>query len=341
MSPPDSLDLPRVEAWMAQHVPGFKGPLTAQKMPGGQSNPTFRLTAPSGVMVLRRKPPGELLKSAHAVDREYRVQRALAGTAVPVARMIALCEREDVTGTIFYVMEHIEGRVFDDPSLPAETPAGRTAIYRELARVLAAIHTVDIAAVGLGDFGRPGHYYERQLARWTRQYEASALAPLPQMHRLIDWLGANMPPDDGTPTLVHGDVRIDNLIIAPHGPECRAVIDWELSTLGHPLADVAALIMQWRMPAGTGGRGLDGVDRTALGLPSDAAFLSAYFESVGRPPPPSMGFYLAFAFFRMAAILEGVKRRGIDGNASDPARAAELGAMVPVYVAKGLEARDG
>ncbi|MDJ0823179.1 MAG: phosphotransferase family protein [Paracoccaceae bacterium] len=324
---------------MAAHVDGFAGPLTATKFEVGQSNPTFRLDTPETSYVLRRKPPGVLLKSAHAVDREYRVQSALAGTDVPVPHMLALCSDDDVIGTMFYVMQHVEGRNFDDPSMPAEAPAARGAIMAEMNRVLAAIHDVDIDAVGLSDFGPPGSYYERQLARWTQQYRASQTDQIAPMERLIDWLGTHMPRDDGQRTLVHGDYRIDNMLFDQTGSDCLAVLDWELSTLGHPYADLAGVIMQWQLPPGSEGRGLAGVDRVAAGLPTDAAFVADYCARRGLDGIEGFGFYVAFAFFRMAAILQGVKKRALDGNASNPEKALRLGAFVPRFAELGLEAR--
>lgn len=336
------LDLDAVAAWMAAHVPGFAGPLTAEKFATGQSNPTFRLTAASGAYVLRRKPPGTLLKSAHAVDREFRVQAALAGSDVPVARMFALCEDEGVIGTAFYVMAHVDGRNFVDPRLPDLSAQDRAHVFDEMNRVLAAIHSVDIDAAGLSDFGPEGNYYARQIDRWTRQYRASETGTIPAMEELIGWLTGTQPDDDGRRTLVHGDYRLDNLLFARGRPDCVAVLDWELSTLGHPFADLAATLMQWSLPPGDEGRGLDGVDRAAFGLPSDAAFVEAYCARTGLPGIERMGFYLAFAFFRMAAILQGVKRRALDGNASNPERGLAMGTLVPRFAELGLQAaRDG
>ncbi|MHA6326186.1 phosphotransferase family protein [Roseivivax sp. CAU 1753] len=331
------LDLARVADWMAAAVPGFCGPLTASKFAVGQSNPTYRLDAPSGSYVLRRKPPGQLLKSAHAVDREYRVQKALYPTDVPVPKVLALCEDDSVTGAMFYVMEHVAGRNIDDPSMPGLGPAARGAIVAEMARVLAAIHDVDLDATGLADYGPPGHYFERQLARWSAQYRASETGALTDMDRLIAALGAQMPDDDGARTLVHGDYRIDNMLFDEDGPRCKAVLDWELSTLGHPYADLAGVVMQWQMPTGAEGRGLAGLDRGALGLPTDAEFVALYCAARGIAPPERFGYYVAFAFFRMAAILQGVKKRALDGNASNPASALRLGAFVPRFAAMGLE----
>lgn len=335
----DADELARVAAWMARQVPGFAGPVRAEKFAVGQSNPTYRLRAASGDYVLRRKPLGPILKSAHAVDREFRVLRALAGTGVPVPHVLALCEDDGVLGSMFYVMEHVTGRNLIDPSLPGETVAGRAALMAEMSRVLAAIHEVDIAAAGLLDFGAPGNYYTRQLGRWTKQYRASETEPLADMEALILWLEGAMPVDDGQRTLVHGDYRIDNLLFATEGASCVAVLDWELSTLGHPYADLAGVLMQWQLPPGTEGRGLAGVDRAALGLPSDDAFVAQYCAQRGIDGIDGLGFYVAFAFFRMAAILQGVKKRALDGNAANPDKALKLGAFVPRFAALGLEAR--
>ena len=337
-----TLDTDAVARWLSAHMPGFEGPVEAKKFATGQSNPTFRLLSPSGRYVLRRKPPGQLLKSAHAVEREFRVQRALADTDVPVARMHVLCEDDAVIGSAFYVMEEVRGRNFDDPRLPGLAAEERGAIMGEMARVLAAIHSVDVEAAGLGDYGRAGNYYRRQIDRWTEQYRASETEAIPAMDELIAWLDANAPEDDGRRTLVHGDYRIDNMLFAPDAPRCTAVLDWELSTLGHPFADLAAVVMQWRRPPGPEGRGLAGVDRAALGLPSDEAFVADYCRRTGLPGIEGFGFFLAFAFFRMGAILQGVKRRALDGNASNPERALRIGAQVPAFAAQGLEAaRDG
>ncbi|WP_422032969.1 phosphotransferase family protein [Roseovarius sp.] len=333
-----TLDTEAVEAWAKENIPGFTGPVTATKFSGGQSNPTYRLDTPSGSYVLRRKPPGLLLKSAHAVDREYRVQSALQATDVPVAKMHALCEDDDVIGSAFYIMDLVHGRTFDQPSLPDQTPAERSAIIDEMNRVLAAIHSVDLDAVGLADYGPPGHYCQRQTDRWTKQYHATQTEDLPDMEALIDWLKANMPDDDGQRTLVHGDYRLDNLLYAPDSTNVLAVLDWELSTTGHPYADLAAVIMQWSMPATTEGRGLAGVDREARGLWSDQRFIDTYCDRRGLPGIGDFNFYLAFCFFRMAAILQGVKKRALDGNASDPERGLKLGEYVPEFARAGLEA---
>lgn len=260
------LDLTALEKWAAAHVEGFAGPVEATKVTGGQSNPTYRLETGSGPYVLRRKPPGVLLKSAHAVDREFRVQKALAGTDVPVPRMHALCEDDGVIGSAFYIMDFVDGVAFDQPSLPSLDNDARGQVMDALNAVLVAIHEVDIEAVGLSDYGPEGHYCQRQTDRWTKQYRASQTEELPDMEELMSWLQANMPEDDGQRRLVHGDYRLDNLLFSPDGRDVRAVLDWELSTTGHPYADLAGVIMQWAMPANGDGRGLAGVDRAALGL---------------------------------------------------------------------------
>lgn len=330
-----------VSGWMAQNVTGFKGPISAvQKFDVGQSNPTFRIEAPSGTYVLRRKPEGNLLKSAHAVDREYRVQQALFGQIDCICKTHALCQDESVIGSDFYVMDFVDSRGFMDPTLPELGPQDRRTIADEMSRVLASIHEVDIDACGLSDFGPPGNYYERQLARWTKQYRASETESLPAMDNLISWLSQHLPPDDGQRSLVHGDFRLDNLLFDRETLRCVAVLDWELSTIGHPFADLASVIMQWQLPPGEDGRGLAGVDRAALGLPTDAEFVEAYCERRGIGRIANFGFFVAFAFFRMAAILQGVKKRALDGTASNPDKALRLGTFVPRFAELGLEASD-
>jgi aminoglycoside phosphotransferase (APT) family kinase protein len=324
------LDLSKLQGYMEHHVAGFEGTLSAEKFPGGQSNPTFKLSAGGRHYVLRRKPPGELLKSAHAVDREYRVITALGDTDVPVAGTYCLCEDESIIGSMFYIMEYMEGRVFWDPTLPeAASNTERGAIYDEMNRVLAALHNVDVEAVGLADFGRPGNYFERQVSRWTKQYRASETEHSPAMETLIAWLPENMPADDGAVSLVHGDYRLDNVMFHPSEPRIIAVLDWELSTLGHPLADLAYQVMAWQLPGGSGEglRGLMGIDRAALGLPSDEAYIARYCERTGRSGIEHWNFYLVFCFFRLAAILQGVKKRALIGTASS-AEAASRGDLV-------------
>jgi len=333
-----TLNLDDIAAYLSAHLPGFAGPLTASKFQTGQSNPTFLLTTPTKKYVLRRKPPGVLLKSAHAVDREFRVQSALAGSDVPVAKMHLLCQDDAVIGPAFYVMDHVDGRNFNLPTLPELTNPERTAVIDDMNRVLAALHSVDIDAVGLSDYGPPGNYYERQIGRWSKQYKASETSTIAAMDRLIVALGEQMPAQDGQRTLVHGDYRIDNMMFQKDGTKCLAVLDWELSTTGHPYADLASVIMQWQMPAGVEGRGLGGVDRAALGLPTDAEFIAQYCERRNLPEIDNFGFYLAFCFFRMAGIIQGVYKRALDGNASNPERARKMGDYVAVFAANGLKA---
>ena len=325
----DQLDEARLAEYLSAHIDGFSGPVTAHKFSGGQSNPTFRLETPKGQYVLRRQPPGKLLKSAHAVDREFRVYQALANTDVPVPEVYHLCEDRDVIGSMFYVMELCEGRIFWDAALPEmQNNDERTAAYDQMNQVLAAIHSVDIAAVGLNDYGKPGNYFERQLRRWTEQYRASETQTIEPMNQLITWLEAHIPDDDGRVALVHGDFRLDNMIFAPDAPRIKAVLDWELSTLGHPFADLAYQCMQLRMPANSGNMsGLAGADRAALGIPEEKAYVARYCEHMGISGIDHWAFYLAFSFFRLAAIAQGVAKRALDGNASNK-QAMKVGAYV-------------
>ncbi|WP_282151215.1 phosphotransferase family protein [Ruegeria atlantica] len=334
------LDLTALNTYLSANLDGYMGPLEATKFAIGQSNPTFELRTPSKTYVLRRKPPGVLLKSAHAVEREFRVQSALADSAVPVPRMMLLCEDDDVIGSAFYVMERLQGRVFLEPRVDEADNATRSGVFDEMNRVLADLHDVDVDAVGLSDYGPPGNYFERQIARWTKQYRASETTTIPEMDALISALEGAIPDDDGQRTLVHGDYRIDNLMFEQNGSLCIGVLDWELSTIGHPFADLAAVIMQWQLPPGNEGRGLAGVDRQALGIPSDQEFVGRYCQRRGLPGIKNFGFYLAFNFFRMAGILQGVYKRALDGNASDPKRAQVFGAYVPVFAKHGLAALD-
>ncbi len=326
-----TLDIPRLQAYMEDHVPGFSGALTAEKFPGGQSNPTFRLQADGQSYVLRRKPPGELLKSAHAVDREFRVISALADTDVPVARAYCLCEDDDVIGSMFYIMECLEGRVLWDPALPEiRDNAERGAMYDEMNRVLATLHSVNIDAVGLTTYGRPGNYYERQIGRWTTQYRASETEHSRSMEALIEWLPTQIPEDDGTDCLVHGDYRLDNLMFHPTEPRIIGILDWELSTLGHPLADLAYQLMPWQLPNEGGFPGLAGLDRKSLGLPTDDDYIAAYCERTGRASIENWNFYLAFCFFRLAAIMQGIKKRAQIGTASSPEAASRAKMVEPL-----------
>ena len=331
------IDTDALDAYCRAHVNGYRGPLRAEKFATGQSNPTFFVESASGKYVLRRKPPGELLKSAHAIEREYAVMQALAGGAVPVPRMLALCEDASVIGTPFYVMAHVDGRIFWDPAVPEVSRDDRAAIYDEMNRVLTALHAVDPNAVGLENFGRPGNYFARQIARWSDQYRASQTGVVADMDALMDWLAANMPPDDGRVSIVHGDYRIDNFMFAKTSPKLIAVLDWELSTLGHPFADLAYQCMQWRLPNEGVFRGLAGVDRAALGIPSEDAYVALYCKRGGLGVIAHWPFYLAFSFFRLAAILQGVKKRALDGNASNPERGMKMGEAVPVLAGMAMQ----
>ena len=331
-----TFDPVKLNSYLERHVGGFRGLIKAEKFPGGQSNPTWLLSAASGCYVLRSKPLGRLLKSAHAVDREFRVIRALANTDVPVARALHLCEDEDVIGVMFYLMSYVQGRVFWDPALPELSKTERAYYYRELIRVLAAIHGVDISGLGLSDYGRPGNYFERQISRWTKQYKAAETTRIEPMDTLMDWLPANLPPDDGQNGLIHGDYRLDNLIFHPREARILAVIDWELSTLGHPLADLAYFCMCLRLPAEGDVKGLAAKDRAALGVPEEQAVIEQYCETRRMPAIENWHFYLAFSYFRMASICQGVYKRGLDGNASST-RALELGKLVEPMAATAAE----
>ena len=314
-------DEARLDAWMADHVDGYTGSLQVCQFKGGQSNPTYWLADRERQYALRKKPPGKLLQSAHMVDREYRVMHALHDTDVPTAKMYALCEDDSVIGTPFFIMEYVEGRLFWNVQLPELEPVERAAVWDELARVLAAIHTVDLEATGLADFGRPNAYVARQIKRWTKQYVASQTSEIAPMDRLIEWLPANLPDDEAT-SLVHGDYRLDNLIFHPSEPRALAVIDWELSTLGHPLSDLAYTCMLYDVALPKIG-GLAGVDFETSGIPSEERFVARYCELVGRDGVPDLDYYKAFSLFRLAAIAQGVYKRSIDGNARSPAASSE------------------
>ena len=332
---PNLLDDTALEPWLNANVAGFDTLHEIRKFDTGQSNPTYLLTADSGKYVLRAKPPGELLKSAHQVDREYRVMKALASTGVPVPKMLTLAEDDaSPIGRMFFVMEFLDGRIFWDPALKelvtAEAKQTRGAIYDSMNTALAALHDVDYEKVGLADFGVPGSYFERQLGRWTKQYAASEVDRNKDIHTLIAWLEKHMPPDDGQTSLVHGDYRIDNMIFAHESAAILGILDWELSTIGHPLADLAYQCMQWRLPHEGGFRGLGGVDRKAVGIPSEKEYVSAYCRRRNIGSLDHWHFYLAFYFFRLAAILQGVYKRSLDGNASNPQKAKAYGKSVPL-----------
>jgi aminoglycoside phosphotransferase (APT) family kinase protein len=316
-------DVAALERYLAERRTGIAGPLTVRQFRGGQSNPTYHVVTAAGeAYVLRRKPPGVLLPSAHAVEREHRVIAALAGSGVPIPGAVLLCEDPGVIGTAFYLMRYVPGRVFRDVSLAGLTPAERTALWHDAVAVLARLHTVDWRAVGLADFGRPGNYFARQIHRWVGQYRASETERIEAMEELVGWLPAHVPADDAT-TIVHGDFRLGNTIVHPTEPRIAAVLDWELSTLGHPLADLGYLCVPFRLPAALDGFG--GLARGELGIPEEAAVVAAYCRHTGRDGIPDWDFYVAFSLFRLAAICQGIMGRVRDGTASDP-NAHERGA---------------
>jgi aminoglycoside phosphotransferase (APT) family kinase protein len=329
-----AFDVQTLETYLQARLPGFAGPLTVEQFKGGQSNPTYKLNTPNLSYVMRAKPgpAAKLLASAHAIEREFRVMSALRDTGVPVAQMHLLCEDESVIGRAFYVMEFVHGRVLWDQSLPGATNAERGAIYDEMNRVIAALHTVDVKAVGLADYGKPGNYFERQIGRWSKQYQASITEPIDAMDRLIEWLPAHIPAsgrDDTQVAIVHGDYRLDNLIFHASEPRVLAVLDWELSTLGHPLADFSYHCMAWHIPYSMG-RGIEGLDIAALGIPPERDYLRRYCERTGRGDVvdavmADWNFYLAYNLFRIAAILQGIAKRVVDGTAAS-AQAKQAGA---------------
>ncbi|GJH26437.1 phosphotransferase [Caballeronia novacaledonica] len=331
-----ALDVDRLVRYLQQHVPDFQGPVAATKFAGGQSNPTFLLDTPGGRFVLRCQPPGQLLKSAHAIDREFRVLSALGETAVPVAHAWHLCEDREVIGSMFYLMSYEEGRIFWNPALPEIDRDARRDYYRSIVATLATLHDVDVDAVGLSDYGRPGNYFQRQIELWTRQYRAAETERIAPMEALIAWLPAHRPADTQRPSLVHGDFRIDNLIFASDAPRVRAVLDWELSTLGNPLADLAYFSMCLRLPSTGDITGLRDHDRSALGIPEEEEMVAQYCELRGLPGIENWNFYLAFSFFRLASIAQGVKSRALQGNASN-ARASEVGGMVEPLASLAVE----
>ncbi len=327
------VDIGSLAAWLQNRLPDFKGPLTVEIFKGGQSNPTYKLITASRTWVMRAKPGpvARLLPSAHAIEREYRVLSALAHTDVPVAQVHCLCEDESVIGRAFYVMDFVEGRVLWDPALPGLPAHARTAIFDEMNRVISTLHRLDPQSTGLGDFGRPGNYFGRQIARWTRQYRASETRKIAEMDQLIEWLPAHIPADE-TASVVHGDFRLDNMIFDPASARVRAVLDWELSTLGHPLADFSYHCMTWRIPPGMF-RGLAGMDLATLGIPSESAYVARYRERTGIDADlleRHWDFCLAYNMFRLAAILQGIVKRVEDGTASNtqaPASAARIGPL--------------
>jgi aminoglycoside phosphotransferase (APT) family kinase protein len=338
VAPHLAFDAKPLESYLANNLPGFAGPLTVRQFKGGQSNPTYLIETPTRRCVLRRKPPGQLLPSAHAVDREFRVITALAAQGFPVARPQLYCADTSVVGTPFYVMDYVEGRVFWEPHIPDLAADARAAIYGSVNATLARMHSFDPAALGLADFGRGENYVARQVERWTRQYRASETERIDDMERLIAWLPGHLPPP-APARLVHGDFRLDNVIVAPSSPAVVAVLDWELSTLGDPLADFAYYLMAWDMPpspSGVGFGSLVGLDLGALGIPSRAAEVDAYRSHTGLDPGPHLATYLAYNFFRLAAILQGIAGRVRDGTAANE-NAAGMAAMVRPLAAKAWQ----
>jgi aminoglycoside phosphotransferase (APT) family kinase protein len=339
MTEPASLALPdtTLAAYLEAQAPGFRGPLRSSKFKGGQSNPTYLIDAASGKYVLRRKPPGQLLASAHAVDREFMVLTALRDTNVPVAKPLHLCRDESIIGSMFYLMEFVDGRIFWDPSLPEIATEKRGEYFDAILQTLAALHKVDTNTVGLADYGKPGNYFSRQIVRWREQYRASETQSIAAMDSLLEQLPARCPDDDGVVALVHGDFRIDNLMFHPTQPRVIAVVDWELSTLGHPLADLGYLCMALRLPRNPALPGLGGLDRAELGIPDEAMMLHRYSELSGRAIPDDWSFVLAFSFFRLAAIAQGVAKRAQQGNASSE-QALQAGQMTALLANLGLDA---
>jgi aminoglycoside phosphotransferase (APT) family kinase protein len=326
-------DVGRLEAYLHDHVAGFSGPVVVNQFKGGQSNPTYLIETPLRRYVLRRKPPGKLLPSAHAVDREYRVISALHAQKFPVPEPLLYCADETITGTAFFLMAHVEGRVFWEPHMPGASPAERAAAYDAMNATLARLHSFYPAAIGLGDYGRGENYVARQVERWSKQYRASETQSIDAMERLIAWLPAHLPPPQ-PPRLVHGDYRLDNIILSPDAPAIAAVLDWELSTLGDPLADFSYHLMQWHMPPSDAGTGsLLGLDLAALGLPTLDAYVDAYVARTGLDPRRHLAVYFAYNFFRIAAILQGIAGRVRDGTATSAYAAAKAELVRPLAAA--------
>jgi aminoglycoside phosphotransferase (APT) family kinase protein len=321
-----------LDRYLCAHLPGYRGPLEIRQFEGGQSNPTYLLHTSDRDYVLRKQPPGQLLPSAHQVDREYRVMTALGGSGIPVPQTRLLCADTLVIGTSFFVMECVDGRVFRQPHLPGVSPEDRATMYEDMADVLARLHRVDVAAAGLSDYGKPGNYYVRQIARWSQQYVAARTDDIPAMDHLMRWLPAHIPPSDET-AIVHGDYRVENLIVHPVEPRIVAIVDWELSTLGHPLADLAYNCLTYHLAPEALGRAEEGaIDRR--GLPSEAEYVGAYCRRTGRSGVPGWHFYLAFSMFRLASILQGVYARGLRGNAAS-AYALQRGAAARQIADRG------
>jgi len=325
-----AFDVKRLEAYMHAHVEGFQGPLDVRQFKGGQSNPTYQLITPTKKYVMRRKPPGKLLPSAHAVDREYRIITALGKVDYPVAKTYCLCTDDDVIGTMFYIMDMVEGRILWDPNLPDIPRENRRAIFEAKIETLAKLHKVDYHALGLDDFGKPGNYFSRQISRWTKQYVASETQSIESMNKLIDWLPNNIPAGDET-SIVHGDYRLDNMVLHAEKPQVIAVLDWELSTLGHPLGDFTYHLMQWYLPAeGASTNSLQGIDFAAENIPTDQEYTALYCQHTGRNGIDNLDYYIAYNMFRLAGILQGIVGRVRDGTASNAHAAAMADRVKPL-----------
>lgn len=332
VAPQHMLDAAKLEQYLAGHIADFEGPLTIRQFKGGQSNPTYQLITPKRKYVLRRKPPGKLLPSAHAVDREFRIISALYPTGFPVPKPYVLCTDESVAGTMFYVMECVEGRVIWEPQLPGLESKQRHAIYDAMNETLAKLHQTDYLKLGLEDFGKPGSYFARQISRWGKQYVASETESIPAMNKLMEWLPQHIPPGERN-AIVHGDYRLDNMILHPTEPKVLAVLDWEISTIGDPLADFTYHIMQWRMPPGGTGGGtgsLTGADLKSLGIPTESEYVAMYCQRTGRPGIDYLDFYFAYNFFRIAGILQGIMGRVRDGTAASAHATTMASAVRPL-----------
>ena len=336
-----TLDIEKLSDYLTQQLDEFTGIKKSKKFNTGQSNPTYLLETAEKKYVLRKKPPGELLPSAHAVDREYRIIKALEETKVPVPRTVFLCNDESIIGTIFYVMEFVDGRIFWDPTLPEIDENKRMKVYEETVRIMAELHKIDVEKAGLLDFGKPGNYFERQVGRWIKQYRAAETESYPEVETLIAWLEKTMPDDDGLISIVHGDYRLYNMIFDHREERMLALLDWELSTIGHPYADLAYQCMNWHIPQIGITPGLAGINLEKLGIPSEDDYVSNYCSKMGINSIPNWSFYLAFGFFRLAGIAQGVYKRSIQGNASAD-NAKELGAAVPILgkIALSVVGRD-
>lgn len=334
------LDNQKLASYLEQHIDDFTGPISSKKFKGGQSNPTYLLESDKKKYVLRSKPPGKLLKGAHAVDREFRVLSALYNTDVPVAKPLHLCEDDDIIGSMFYVMEFVDGRILWDPSLPEIDTTERQKMYLAMSKTMVALHSADIQSNNLSDYGKPGDYFARQTSTWTRQYRASELNTIKAMEQLIEWLPANQPEDDGKVSVVHGDYRLDNLMFDKNKPDIVAVLDWELSTLGHPYADLAYQCMQYHIPRGNGINGLAGLNLSELGIPTEQEYVAMYCQQAGIDAIQNWNYYLSFSLFRLAAICQGVVKRAQDGNASSAQASSYAPLIEPLaQIAVGISNR--